>query len=265
MVEEIEEGQLIRSESRREFFTMVPSFVRFLGLTPMERTLYEHYVGVCGDGGDECYETVVTTADYCEMSVSSVRRGREALVDRFGLIQVYIPEKPRNPSKVVPHVVLPDFWELNIDCLRMLRALSMGGIRRVPEIRLLLKDWLRFRLDAPRVIDRLFNPIFYESNEGCLKVRGVSQTGVSDGHPWGVSQIALGGVSQIANEDPLYKEDPYIKKILTYGGGGGFFPFGKGDEQNGSSSRIACEASNSAVGTGCDPWANGGMVGCWRV
>lgn len=84
--------------------TQIPNIVDDIGLDPFERSLYVHYVRVCGNAGSYCYETVKTTAQKLKMSDGQVSESRKNLAQK-GLILV----QPGRPVIVT----IVDIWDLN--------------------------------------------------------------------------------------------------------------------------------------------------------
>ena len=234
-VEMVKRGDVhvVVPENPRQFFIQTPSFVDFLGLHPIAARLYAHYIRVCGDGG-ECFETVETTAWYCECGLQSVRRYRKELANTYSLIKFYTPDNPRNPQRNVPHIVVRDHWLLNAKFLGVLEVLSAKKLPRNPDVRMVLRDWICFKLGAPRVFIDDESVDDYAQNKGYLSGRATTGEGVRP-----TSQVGVRATCEVAKEDPLYKEDPFVKKILSDDDGRfGLLPFGQRAIPIGSSSRI---------------------------
>ena len=253
LMDKREDGQMIRPENPRQFFIQTPAFVDFLGLHPIAARLYDHYIRVCGDDG-ECYETVETTAWYCGCSVRAIHQRRKELAEVYNLLEILVPKKRRSDGALIPHIRVLNLWTLNSDFLGFLQTLQMEGIRWDLGVRMVLRDWLRYYLEAPREKAELKELFKVESplNGGVSASRavGVSASravGVSASHAEGVSARHAGGCLHDVQTNKIpYKTDPFIKQI-AFGGGGHLCPSGKVDEENGNSSQIAREAAVAKV------------------
>ena len=115
-------GQSVRSESRREFFIQIPSFLEYLpDLDPFAWRLYVHYLRVCGES-DSCYEYNATTARLCNMSARTMRYRRQVLAD-LNLISFWY-EGEEGDERV--NVIVRDVWGINARFLRLIRSKSLG-------------------------------------------------------------------------------------------------------------------------------------------
>lgn len=139
-------NQHISREQMREFFMQIPAFVDYLPLKSHEFRLYAHYLRVCGDSG-ECWESVRTTAEICNLSRGSVTNGREALEDTYKLIYTnkhLIDQLPKAQRQTI-HIKIRDIWPINSLFLTMVRRRGMPSVKSA-------RDWLLFQLNQEEII-----------------------------------------------------------------------------------------------------------------
>jgi DNA-binding transcriptional MocR family regulator len=93
-----------------KYFTVIPNMLDDMGLSVYAFRLYAHIKRVAGENG-KCFQSTATLADECDISINTVTKVKQELLER-GLISIV----PKNVGRGKPlHVItVVDIWNENM-------------------------------------------------------------------------------------------------------------------------------------------------------
>jgi predicted transcriptional regulator len=103
-----EENAAYNEKPDRDYFTMIPNMIFYIGLTPYDVRLYCELKRIAGDYG-KCWMKTKNLAKICNMSMGTVSNSKQHLKE-FGLIEI---EEFSAEIGVYHEIKIIDIWESN--------------------------------------------------------------------------------------------------------------------------------------------------------
>jgi hypothetical protein len=93
----------------RKYRTELPNLIDDMDLSTYAYRLYGHIKRVAGGNGGACFESTRTMAERCHISIGSVSRAKQELVEA-GLIEIEVRDREHGQTD---YITIRDIWPLN--------------------------------------------------------------------------------------------------------------------------------------------------------